>query len=356
MADAGLGAEDFRKRAAVPSLNRVDGHVESDPLKLALNDKRQILASKVLESSIHSSEAEAIKSENERLSALIEQQKLHEQVAGGSGKGEAWQEYILAEMGELRKELSEEQARRHEATVAALQERLAILNDEMGRIKERGSEPVDQLGQAITTLQSARSLVDLMHPPRPEREDKPAVGPGVDPSLRKWEISAEMEREQRRSDADDRRMEREEEWRLRRELAEKELALKQNESEARTRFFEATSPKVLEIVEKIFILIQHQPGPAVAPVAAATIVPGAQPPAAAPLFKDPNIRSMTCQCGQALYFRDEYTGVICTRCGAEYQNQPAPAATPEVANDYEADQQPGQQADTQSHSVTPGVY
>ena len=51
----------------------------------------------------------------------------------------------------------------------------------------------------------------------------------------------------------------EEEIRLKRELADKEFALKEREAEARVRFFESTGPKVLQLVENIFVMVQRQP-------------------------------------------------------------------------------------------------
>ena len=100
---------------------------------------------------------------------MIDQQKLKEQVSGPN-RSDQWQDYIMSEMRELRGQLAEEQAKRQEATVAVLTERLSILQEEQERLRTQSSQPVDQLGQAMNTLDTAKALMERMYPP--EKEDK----------------------------------------------------------------------------------------------------------------------------------------------------------------------------------------
>ena len=61
-----IGADDLFRKASASGVSRINGQQDADPLRAALADKRTILASKVLESTINTQEAEAISAENTR--------------------------------------------------------------------------------------------------------------------------------------------------------------------------------------------------------------------------------------------------------------------------------------------------
>ena len=328
----GLSSADFRQRAAVGTLKRSPDATVSpsntDPIAQAYDDSRRLAALRAMNAQEKVSETEAIKAENERLKAVIEQRQLTEQAQPPGAPAPAadrWQEFVLAQIGGLQEQIAVARSDAQRAQTALLEERMSILTAELERSK--GEKPEgDDFDRVSDVIRKARGITQMVTP-------ETVVQTGYDPGLEKWRITLEAEREQRRIEAEERRWIAETERDLKREQVAGELAIKEKQALTEQRFLNETAPRFLAIAEQfVTTWMQRQtvvsaqvadPGvAAMPPPVAEADVRTPQAPVAPP---PPDIKLLQCpQCGGSVPYRDWYPEIICPRCYTVMQNDQAP--------------------------------
>jgi hypothetical protein len=298
-----------------------------------MQDKRAMQAMKVMDASIAESDTATIRAENERLKAQIESQQLREAV-DRRGAPDEWREFMLHQIEALQGKADEASRATADAQQSLLQERLGMLQSELSRVQTQ--PPVDQLAMVSQTIDQAQAIMSKMT----AKSDGAVAHPApVDSALERLRLTAELQREERRLEFEERRADRLAELELRREKQTEELRIQQRRADLEERFFSETAPKLLDMGQRLVATwasrvespLSSAPATpaAVAPAAVGATLDayprvGGAPPAtnAPPPSLPPGVKAMPCQqCGAMIYYREEFGGVICFRCGVEYLNE-----------------------------------
>jgi hypothetical protein len=317
----GLSSADLR-RAAAPEILQRNGAVrvkDADPVDDALAMAKKVTAAKLIQQQATSMETEALKAENEKLKVEIEHKQLLESqrpVPGDDG----WRDYLLTQMDRLQGQLAETQREAQTAQRALLEERMAMLQGELERIRSQSTPPPPpSAGERFQTIkaeiQAAREVLAEVQAP-----EKPVV-PVIDLEWKKFELITEERRELQRLEFEERRRQLEVEIALKREAAEREQARLDKEEEMKERFVNQTLPQLLEQGQKWYNLLAQRwglgaPASPASPTAA---------PMQAPRQPPPGVEAMTCQsCGQVLYYVAGAPSAVCPYCFAVYGESTAP--------------------------------
>jgi len=324
----GLSSADFReqfqRRAAAGTLKRNGTSAVADPLEEALKIKKQLLGDKIIAHSVADAEAEALKTQNELLKAQIEQEQLKEvreqQRTGRAGTNDEWVQYILKQLEGTQAQLSETQRALSAQQLDMLNERIALLQQELGRqTAERNQPPQSTMSLVKTSVEEAKALIEMFSPP--SREPVAPAPQGDDGAVMAWVRRAELEHQRYMAEREDRHAERIRELELAHETQVRDIAAKEQHYQRVDRFLSETAPKVVDILGRF---VEHMTrGGAGAPAAAYAAT---EPAPAVRAASAPNgALTMSCvQCGTMIMYREGWPGVICNGCGAEYgSNAPA---------------------------------
>lgn len=306
----GLNSADLRARATVPTLRRNGSPANADPLAEASRVTKEMVANRMMIHAVNAenaesvkAEAEAARAETEKLAAQIELHRLQE-TARGDGQGpDQWQTFILEELKQTRQGLEEARGQVAQMQVSALMERLTMLEGELGRIRERPQEaPRDTTALVTAAIQEARGLMEIVTP------QGPATLPPADGAMvEAWKYRAQLDHErwQVQHQADhEARMEK---IKQDGETARADIKARQDQAAITNRFFSETAPQLIPILKQV----------------ATGLLPHGAQAAASPQAAAPGVIVGTCQnCGQPIYYRETWTGVICASCGEEHTITP----------------------------------
>lgn len=319
MADQGLNANDLLRQSQVGTLKKNGNAPSQDPVAEAFAVRKNLLAQRIMDSSVTEMETASIKAENERLNALIEQQKL-KQTEQPERTTDQWQQYIINQMEQLREQLAIANQEAQAAQQALLQQRMDILTSEIARLQQQPKEavpsaPVDPVEQVSREIERARALLAQVTPPTPE----PVLG--YDPGLEKWRITAQTEDKERERQFQREQWKLEQTLQLQREELIHRIAREDQQAKSINTLVENTVPEAIKIfVQFAQAWISRNPVPGVAPSVAPAVAPAPRPAVQPP----PDIHLMQCkECGTSIPFRDGMPEIICPQCFAVYTNDNA---------------------------------
>ena len=308
----GLSSADLRARAAVPTLRRNGGPAVPDPMAEASRVTKEMVANRMMLNAVSSESAEAAKADaeaarakTEALAAKIELQKLQESSRSEGQASDQWQQFILEELKETRQGLEEARQAVAQMQVNALMERLSLLEGELGRIRERPPEtPPDTTAMVTQAIAQARALVEIATP------QGPATLPPADSSMvDAWRYRAELDHERWKVQHESDHEARMEKIKQDGETARAEIAARDRQAAQTNRFMTDTAPEIVKVLKQ----------------AVAGLFPNGVPEGAArpQIATPPGMVAMAChECGTALYYRENWPGVACSQCGAEYTITP----------------------------------
>jgi hypothetical protein len=329
VADQGKSVADYRVDAQAQTLKR-NGAASGEPdlIDKAFSDRRKITAANLAKETEASTAAGALRAQNELLELEKANRDLRAEIVDNATQAnprppDVWQEFLLAELAQARERAELAQRDAQAANRELFNDRVKILEDELAR-RSTASEPprADEMESALSTIEKASALMERIRPPAPT----PVPDLGYDISLEKWKLTLQNEREQRMAEREDRRWERELEDRKERERLAREEAVVAKESESRSRFVDATLPRVMDMLEpvvKVFVqkmqvTVAGTPAPQPAVATPSAVSPQVQGP-------PPGFDTLTCQsCGAAVSYRPDWDGAGCLNCGAWYANDHQP--------------------------------
>jgi len=328
MAGQGLGSEDFRRRASIPTLSRSpNGHSNPDPIAEARSIRRELIADKIIDQATSETDADAMEAKNRALKAEIEFEQLKEARHGG-GASDKYLELMMAQMADVQHALADTQRQLSEQQLSALQERINIITAELQRVSESKPEVVNPYKAAAETIEQATHLFEMIHP----KVDAPVATPkGVDSTVVAWETAKRYEHDRWLAERADRHEENLMKIKGELDIAREKLALERQSAQTKDRFFETYGPKAMEylgpMLEKVLGAVQGGAG------AGAGMASNAMAQAQLP----EGVEVQPCsQCGQPIFFRPEFGGVICSRCGAQYDfSQPPPQEASQPNSQYD---------------------
>lgn len=332
MPDQGLSSADFRKRAGMGTLTK-NGvtHSPSDDMDRVLADSRKLAAVKASGAMVTNLEVEAIDAENKRLESQMKNQQLKEMLRPAKAQPEQdqWIQYILGKVDQNEQQLSEARSEARHAEQAMLHQQLEMLSGELVRLRDQAKanpDSGDEFDILTRKLDQAKAFIERFNPPPQIVEPQ---FPSYDPSLEKWKMTLDNEREQRRIEADERRADREFERLKWQQLQEREERRLDRESEQHNRFIGETVPKLANDIMPLFrtFLEKQTAAPAVAQAA---------PQVAADIQQADNsipegFKIEACEtCGFNILYRDGLKTIVCGGCGAVY-GDPSIVAAPTAA-------------------------
>lgn len=317
----GLSAKDFNQQAGVSVLRRTGvAAKEPDPLDQAMEINRKMAANRMIQQSVAQADTEALKAQNERLMAEIENQKLR-QATSPEASVAPWQQFLMEQMAQLQGQLQDANQRLSDQSQELLQERLSMVSQELERLRTTGGEPVDPIAQTIATIKNMRELNDLLVP----QVESPALPMVEDPTLRAWEIRMRQDDLRWQAEREDRKEEMRAAREAELELRRQELEIKQQHGARMDRFMTDTAPKLLDLGTQLLQRLIG-PMPTAAPMAVAEVAPVRASIAPA------GVQVAQCaQCGADIHYRMEWKTAGCLECGAVYelQDDGSEAAAPE---------------------------
>jgi len=266
--------------------------------------QRKMTAQKLIERSLSETSAEAIKAENERMKAEIEQTKLKAEQQTAP-QADHWQSYILTQMEKLQGALTDTQKQLTEQQTGALQERLSMLATELERTRPERREAVNPLLSAKQSIEEAKALMELL---APSQTPPPAAGSG-DQHLHAWTLRAQFDQRRWEAEREDKHSEAMARLEMERDLKHSELAMKAEHYQRLDRFFNDTAPKLIEVGQR---LLDNFVTPRQAGANTAAAASQVQPPE--------GYESGACvQCENTILYKPEWGEVVCQRCGAIYK-------------------------------------
>ena len=331
MADQGMNASDLLRQSQVGTLKKNGTAAKDDPIAEAFTIRKNLLGQRIMEQSVTEMETATIRAENERLNALIEQQKLQQSQQPEKPNTDQWQEYLLGQMERLREQLATAQQEAQAAQQALLQQRLDILMAEMNRLQQQPKEeqpqaPIDPVEQVSREIARAKALLAEVTPPTP------APTLAYDPQLEKWKLATQAEDRERERQFQREQWKLDQSLQLQREELMHRIAREDQEAQARNAFWEKTAPEATKIfVQFAQAWISRNPtAPGVAPSVAPAVAPeprqAAQPP--------PGIQTMQCsQCGGVIPYKVGMREIICPGCYAVYADDGHSGNQAEVSGD-----------------------
>jgi len=282
--------------------------------------QRKMAAQQLINQSVSQTGAEAIRAENERLKAEIEQTKLKSEQQTPP-QADQWQAYLLSQMEKLQGALGDTQKALSEQQIGALEERMALLAAELERTRTERPEAVNPVTTAKQSIQDARELLELLAPT--QTPPPPVSG---DAHLQAWTMKAQLEQKRWELDREDKHAETMARLELERDTKRAELDLKDQHYQRMDRFFSETAPKLLEVGQRLLDGLMQRPA-ATAGTAAPTVAAQVQAPA--------GYESGTCvQCQNPIFYKPEWGEVVCQKCGAVYSLTPDEPATENSTDRY----------------------
>jgi len=291
--------------------------VHPDPIGVALDDERRILANQIVRRSTTEQETQELKARLEKMQTELELRKL-ESAKGGDDEG-PFRTWLMGRIdqveGEAREARAEAQAQREQF----LATQLDLLRSELTALRDR------QSGSSLVTLsqqiEEAKAVYALVSPP-------PTMPPAVQltpdaATLAAYEKKLEYEHEERKWDREKDKDLEADSLRYRHEEAMAEIAAKGANWQQVNRWADTAFNQGLPIVSQIVShLFNGQVPPTAAPQAAPMSAPIVQAP--------PGYESLTCRCGTIiLYRRPGDASVTCQSCGTVYEWSDDPAPAPE---------------------------
>lgn len=321
----GNTSNDITRQSQVLTLKRNgNGYREPDPLDEALQARRKILGAKLMDQTVASTEADALKQENERLKAQIEHEQLQEQTSQAKA-GSPWADFMMGQMQHLQGQLMDMNQRLADKDAELYKERFDMLQNELARLREQGGVQVDPMEDLGARVEQTLAIAERLRPPAPIAEKAPAAD---DPHLLAWMKRADHDHELRMEELRESREVRREELVLKRqEISEKDARERDRDAQM-LKFYTDTAPKALELGQKVIeIWMQHTT------VAVSAVVPSveaAAAPVVAPAVAQPPPGAVIGQCsgcGATIVYMPDWPGVGCAACGRYYENTPdAPPA------------------------------
>lgn len=364
MAEQGLSSEDMRKQATVNAVRRNAGITATpDPMDEAMRIAKQRSAISAMNQIASGGDAEALRSENDRLEAQIARHQLEEKLAEikrpeSAGMNE-WQQWLMGQVQDLNGKIGEMQQQQNEAMQAALQERLHLMEAELQRLQTR---PPDQNPMVAVKehIDAAMALVEYMRPPTKEIGPPPPDHTSLE--LRAWEKRVEIDQERWRAEREDRHQERLAEIAADRQLREQEMAMNTRRSDQVERALSTTLPRIIDLGEQFMSRFMGQNGAAPPPQVAAMTVE-AQAERSNGVFVPPGCITGPCQvpgCGYPIVYRKEWATVQCPGCGATYNltpddPAPAPAAVTPMSDGGASWEQHGPELEEREEVATPSA-
>ena len=325
----GVNGEDLLREAQAGTLKRNGTAAKDDPVVEAITVRNKLIGQRIMEQSLTEMETATIKAENERLNALIEQQKLQQAQQPEKQSTDQWQEYLLGQMERLREQLATAQQEAQAAQQALLQQRLDILMAEMNRIQQQPREdqsavPVDPIEQVSKEIARAKALLAEVTPPTPA----PVLG--YDPQLEKWKLATQAEDRERERQFQRDQLQLQQTLELQRQETLARIAREDKEASSRNTFFEQTAPKAVNIFVQ-FVQGWMSKNVAVDATAIAPAVAPAPRPAVRP---PPGIQTMNCpECGSVIPYKAGMREIICPACYAVYADDGHGSNGAEVSGD-----------------------
>ncbi len=325
----GMNSQELMGQLRASTLTRSsNGHGTVDPITDAIATRKAILGQRLLEQTTADAEAEAVEAENRRIKAEIEREQLRE--SRGGRASDKYVEMLAAQMDRLQAELADARQAISDQQTQALSERMSMLTAEIERLEARQSEPgASPMQSALDAVAQAKELMNALSPTTERVPERPMA---PDPTIKLWEVKANYEHQRWVAERDDRHNERMEELRLKNQVEIERLEIERKSAEVRNRFFSETAPKLLETFGPLFQKFAAMTNSASLEGAAvaAQVRPATGPP---PVPEGAQVTK--CEtCGAWIIYREEFAGVFCSTCGAEYsfkQDAPTDKATGAVA-------------------------
>ncbi len=325
----GVNGEDLLREAQAGTLKRNGTAAKDDPIAEAFVIRKNLLGQRIMEQSVTEMETATIRAENERLNALIEQQKLQQAQQPEKQSTDQWQEYLLGQMERLREQLATAQQEAQAAQQALLQQRLDILMSEMNRIQQQPREdqsavPADPIEQVSKEIARAKALLAEVTPPTPA----PVLG--YDPQLEKWKLTMQAEDRERERQFQREQLQLQQTLALQREEAIARIAREDKVASSTNKLLDETAPQAIKI------FVQFMQGWMSKNVAGdATAIASAVAPAPRPAVRPPpGIQTMNCpECGSVIPYKAGMSEIICPACYAVYADDGHGSNGAEVSGD-----------------------
>lgn len=314
MTTPGLTGLDMLERARVRMVRRNPNDPDLppavDPVRGALETRREMLASRILEADVKEAETKAIDAGTAFLRARIEKEKVERELKGGDE--DQFRQWMMGQLEATQQRLAQAEQARQDEKAQALNERLVLLQNELAALRQASQQPAERPGALIREyLTEAKDVMALVAPP-----------PGPPPILTPDQATLEVWREKNRLEHEARQWAREdqraiEERRLAQEgdLALRKLTIEEHHYGQVDRFINDSGPRIIATLTQMaerWLGGANGAGGAPAPVVAGAAQPQAPAvPAGA--------QAMPCQgCGATLLYREGWPGVICPSCGTEH--------------------------------------
>lgn len=302
-----------------------------DPVQKALQDSQSMAAASMYRRTEADMAADMMEAEVRKLELELKREELRRARNGGQNDEEANQftEFIVEELKATREALAQANAaigaaqrQQYEARLQALQEQLQAMQSAGPDLALEPADPLDALERSFTLVERAQDVVQKAHgrmAPAPQSR-------GIDPSeIELYKVRMELDRERFLAEQRDRHLERLAELEARQRIEQARLDLDRQRFDQEQRFMNQTLPNMIATAKEVInTYLEHRT--TAEPAAAATGFPTAPVynplEARAEAAPPPGAQVMQCQaegCGQTLYYRESWPGLICPRCGTEYK-------------------------------------
>jgi len=256
------------------------------------------------------------KADVERLQLEAEKRRL-EQEAKGDGDS-VFVNMLVDDLKEMRGALGEMQERIYTQERQQLSDQLGALQAQVAELRD-GTRDEGQLASFKRQFEEAKALIEILTP-----EAAPPPG-GGDSALVAWrerarldERKLDLQHEVAGWDREDRREVALKEVELKEETAREELRMRKEHYNNLDRALTETAPKLIAVAQEWANAIRQSNSPQGSPRGADI-----------PQLPEGVAVSPCISCGNPIYYREEWPGVICSSCGAEYKDmghgQPPPA-------------------------------
>jgi hypothetical protein len=280
--------------------------------------QRKIAANAIIARTTRDSETEALKAENERLKAEKENTQLRTEANEAATGSQSLTEILLKQLQETNDKVMALQTEMSKAQLQAVQERLAAFQEELHALSAKAQEPSGSLIDVVKSeLADAKELVEMVTP------TALALPAGTETAqFQAYKMKHEAEQLRASWARDDAKTESTDRLAMEHGFREREVRLQEQHYETASRFYEHAAPQIVSILGRFAEAFfgRNGTGAAAAPDANGQ----AQNTPAGAL-------SMACgQCQTVILYKDEFAGVFCPTCGAEYsitpeQQESAPA-------------------------------
>ena len=306
--------KELADRAQVNSIRRRPAATESDPVAEALHTARQVTAQKILDRNVESLDLETARSRKERLELELETKELESRSRSGGGDGDMTAVGILMnQVNALQEQVAIQQQAMYSQEIAVLEDKLAVLQQQVVSARDHGPTGISQVTALREQLEEYRGLLETI-----SGWQTPPPITGESESLSAWKVRADLDRKRMDLEHEREAWKREDaqfialkEVELKRQRDQEELSIMREHNQKMDRLIDETLPKILGHVQNFAnaFMANRQQQPEASPQM--------QPPTL-----PPDVVPFSCvRCGQQLYYRQGWPGVICSTCGMVYESE-----------------------------------